>query len=228
VVGLIKKFKCELRSWENIYQLSRKLSEKIIGCGFKPDIIIGLARGGWVPSRNLCDFLGVKDLISLKVEHWGVTASPDGKAKMKYPLKVDLSGKKVLLVDDITDTGESLKLTKEFVGRMRPAELKTATLQYMTNSNFTPDFYAETIDAEKNWTWIIYPWNVTEDLCNLIGNLVNHNSVIKIDGVRHGLKDTYQLEVNADLLDRIMREMERREIVERIEKDVLKWKGATK
>ncbi len=225
---MIKKFKCELRSWENIYQLSRGLSEKIIGSGFKPDIIIGLARGGWVPSRNLCDFLGVKDLISLKVEHWGVTASPDGKAKLKYPLEVDLSGKRVLLVDDITDTGESLKLTKEFVGRMRPMELRTATLQYMTGSNFKPDFYAEAIDSEKDWTWIIYPWNVTEDLCNLIGNLVDHNSAIKMGEVRHGLKDTYQLEVKADLLDRIMREMERRDIVERIEKDVLKWKGGKK
>lgn len=225
---MIKKFRCELRSWENIYQLSRRLSEKIIESRFKPDMIIGLARGGWVPSRNLCDFLGVKDLISLKVEHWGVTASPDGKAKLKYPFEVDLSGKNVLLVDDITDTGESLKLTKEFVGKMGPEELKTAALQYMTGSNFTPDFYAETIDSEKDWTWIIYPWNVTEDLCNLIGNLVNHNSTLRMDEVRRGLKDTYQLEVDAGLLDRIMREMERRDIVERIERDVLKWKGELK
>ena len=59
-------------------------------------------------SRVLCDYLGVKDLVSLKIEHWGVTATPDGKAQIKYPFDIDLTGKNVLVVDDITDTGESM------------------------------------------------------------------------------------------------------------------------
>ena len=104
-------FECQVMDWNLFYRLARQVADKINSSGYKPDIIIGLARGGWVLARVLCDFVGVKDLVSLKVEHWGVTATPDGTAKLKYPLNVDLTGKKVLVVDDITDTGESMRVT---------------------------------------------------------------------------------------------------------------------
>ncbi|MDP7207114.1 MAG: phosphoribosyltransferase, partial [Candidatus Bathyarchaeota archaeon] len=62
--------------WYRFQLLAEKTARKVVDSGYKPDIIVGLARGGWVLSRVLCDYLGVKDLVSLKVEHWGVTATP--------------------------------------------------------------------------------------------------------------------------------------------------------
>ena len=73
-----EKFECEVMDWDLFYELSKKTADKIIKSRFKPDFMVGLARGGWVLSRVLCDFIGVKDLVSLKVEHWGITATPDG------------------------------------------------------------------------------------------------------------------------------------------------------
>jgi len=114
------KFNCEVMDWELFYRLSKTVSKKIRDSNYTPDLIVGLARGGWVLARVLCDLLGVKDLVSLKVEHWGMTATPDGKAKLKYPFQIDLTGKRILVVDDITDTGESMMLAVEHVRTMNP------------------------------------------------------------------------------------------------------------
>ena len=161
------KFECELMSWSRFSELSENVAEKINASGYKPDFMVGLARGGWVLSRVLCDYLGVKDLVSLKVEHWGVTATPDGKASIKYAFDIDLSGKKVLVVDDITDTGESLTVAVDYVGKKNPAMVKTAALLHIEGSKFTPYFYGE----EIKWRWVVFPWNVVEDLCNIIPKL---------------------------------------------------------
>ena len=108
-------FECEIMSWELFNTLAKNVATKIKDSGYNPDFIVGLARGGWVLSRVLCDYIGVKDLVSLKVEHWGVTATQDGKAQIKYPFDIDLAGRRVLIVDDITDTGESMLIAEEYV-----------------------------------------------------------------------------------------------------------------
>ena len=121
-------FECQVMDWNMFYKLAKQVAKKVNNSGYKPDIIVGLARGGWVLARVLCDFVGVKDLVSLKVEHWGVTATPDGTAKLRNEINVDLTGKKVLVVDDITDTGESVKVATEYIKSLGPAEVRTASL----------------------------------------------------------------------------------------------------
>ena len=80
-----------------------------------------IARGGLVPSRMVADYLFKKDLLSIKTEHWGLTATMDGKAVLKEKLNYDITGKKVLIVDDITDTGESMKLSYNYIKSLNPA-----------------------------------------------------------------------------------------------------------
>ena len=67
---------CRLVNWEDIQTWSEKVAEKVRVSGYLPDIIVGITRGGWVPARILCDVMGIKNLYSLKTEHWGVTAAP--------------------------------------------------------------------------------------------------------------------------------------------------------
>jgi len=216
---MAEEIRCEMRSWENVYLNSRKLSEGIKKAGYQPDIIIGLARGGWVPARNLCDFLGVKDLVSLKMEHWGVTATPDGEAKVKFPLRMDMTGRKVLVVDDCSDTGKSLVEARKYIRTLHPKEVRTATMQIFdtTPEEGIPDFWAERIP----WVWVIYPWNMTEDLINLISKLLGRNGKMHIENIRKGLEEEFRVGVDASQLKEIMLESERRKMVMRIvgEKD---------
>ena len=169
------KFECELMDWKLFDQLAETVAEKIINSGYNPNIIVGIARGGWVLSRILCDYMGVKDLLSLKVEHWGITATPDGKAQLKWPLKIALDGRRVLVVDDITDTGESMTVAIEYLKTLNPGEIRSATLRHIKGSKFIPDYFGD----EITWRWVIFPWNYTEDMCNILPNVLERNRDIE-------------------------------------------------
>jgi hypoxanthine phosphoribosyltransferase len=201
-----EKFECEVMDWDLFYELSMKTADKIIASGFKPDFMVGLARGGWVLSRVLCDFLGVKDLVSLKVEHWGVTATPDGSAQIKYPFQIELRGRKVLIVDDITDTGESMKVAKKYVETMNPLIVKTATLRTITGSKFRPDYFGD----EISWRWVVFPWNFNEDMCNIVPKAAADGA--PLEEVVRRLKANNKLDLSVSVVERILQEAKRRKI----------------
>lgn len=90
-----ESFDCYMVSWDEAYRLGKAIARKIKESGFDPDLVIGVARGGLVPARIVCDFLLKKDLACVKVEHWGIAATL-GTAKIKYPLPVDVTGKSSL------------------------------------------------------------------------------------------------------------------------------------
>ncbi|MGD8565373.1 MAG: phosphoribosyltransferase [Candidatus Bathyarchaeota archaeon] len=189
--------------WNLFYNLSKSVAKKIRSSGYEPDILIGLARGGWVLARVLCDLVGVKDLVSLKVEHWGVTATPNGKAKLKYPFNIDLTGKRVLVVDDITDTGESMNVAVEYVQSLNPDEIKTATLRHITNSKFTPDYFAE----EIAWRWVIFPWNFTEDMCNIVSKILKAMNSHDAAQVNSELKRLHKVDISEEEVEEIIHEL---------------------
>lgn len=162
------QFRAKLVSWSEIEMWCRNIGKQAIKSGFIPEAIIGLSRGGLVPARMLSDRMWIKDLYAVKTEHWGFTASRDGKAVLKKQGDPDIKGKRVLIVDDITDTGESMKLAYDYVKSLSPSEIRTSAMLHITRSNFKPDFYSEEVNEEK-WAWFIFPWNVYEDLDNLIG-----------------------------------------------------------
>lgn len=157
----------KLVSWEEIVEWSRGLAEKIRESGFQPDVIVAVARGGYVPARLLADFLDVSNMLSVQSQHWVEAAKAAEKAILKYPYKVDLSGSKVLLVDDIVDTGETLLLARDFILReWSPGEVKIAALQWISPvAKFKPDYYHLEV---KEWTWFQYPWTRLEDLQQFI------------------------------------------------------------
>ena len=197
-------FDCEIMDWELFHSLANETARKIIESGYNPDFMVGLARGGWVLSRVLCDFLGVKDLVSLKVEHWGVTATPDGKAQIKYPFDIDLTGRRVLVVDDITDTGESLKLAANYVITKNPAEVRTATLRHIIGSKFTPDYYGD----EITWRWVVFPWNYVEDLCNIVPKVAGEGATLS--EMSEKLKANFDIDVREEKISEILDEIKRR------------------
>ncbi|MEM1597508.1 MAG: phosphoribosyltransferase [Pyrobaculum sp.] len=165
------KIPVKVVSFDEIVQWSRLLADKIRASGWQPDVIVAIARGGYVPARLLCDWLGVSDLVSVQVVHWPAAAQVAEKAYVKYPLNVDLSGKRVLVVDDIVDTGDSVELAKKTVEECcRPKEVRTAALQVITTvTKYMPDYYAVEV---REWVWFAYQWNAVEDAAGFIMKIV--------------------------------------------------------
>jgi len=169
------KVNTKLVKWEEVVEWCRRLAEVISASGYKPDLVVAIARGGYVPARLLCDFLDVHDLVSLQVLHWGRAAEITAVAHVKYPYDLDLSGKRVLLVDDIVDTGDSVIVARDFIlSRWRPAELKVAAMQWISPvAKIKPDFYVEEV---REWIWYQYPWTRAEDTTNFIERIVTERA----------------------------------------------------
>jgi hypoxanthine phosphoribosyltransferase len=159
---------CILATWEEVYRLCRELARRLRESGAPIDMIVAIARGGYIPGRLLSDMLGISDLTSLKIEHY-LGAQKQREALVRYPLNADISGRNVLLLDDICDSGDTFAVAVEHLRRSgTPRSLHTAAMQLKTVSEFVPDHYAETV---SEWRWIIYPWAVNEDLSDLIDQM---------------------------------------------------------
>jgi len=156
--------RCQLVAWDEVWGLARELAMRLAADGFLPDILVAIGRGGWAPGRLLSDFLGNPNLTDLKVEHY-VGTRKQGAARIRYPLRADLQGQQVLVVDDVTDTGASLRLALEHIRPQRPSLVRTLVLHHKAASPFVPDYFAREL---VEWRWVIYPWALIEDLGALI------------------------------------------------------------
>jgi hypothetical protein len=156
---------CEVITWNRFYALARRLAQRVLDSGYRPDAIVAIGRGGYMPARILSDFLGIMDLTSFKIEHYTATQK-SRRAVVRYPLSADLTGRRVLLVDDVSDSGDTFTTALEHVrGCGTPTQVRTAVLHHKTVSRYDPDYYVHRV---VKWRWIIYPWAIAEDLGNLI------------------------------------------------------------
>ena len=105
--------------WEDINILVEDLCHTITSSGVQIKSITGIERGGLIPA--------------VMISH---------KLNIPYVTKIN---KDTLVIDDICDTGETLKNTVAGY---------TATLHYKPTASFTPDFYAKQVGTE----WLVYPW----------------------------------------------------------------------
>jgi len=208
----VESFKCRLVTFDEIAKWTIDVARQIQDCRCKPTVIVGLTRGGWVPARLLCDHLHVKKLYAVKTEHWGVTANQDGKALLTQELNAPIDGESVLIVDDITDTGESLKLALSHLEKMNPKEVRTATLLHISHSKVEPDFYSVRV-PEEDWTWFIFPWNLHEDLRTLLPKTLQVGKTE--EDIVLAFKQQFQIDVPEALVRSTLKDLEAEEKVRR-------------
>lgn len=191
------EFRAKIVTWNDIERWCTALREEIKK-DYHPEAIIGLSRGGLVPARILSDSLLIKDLYAVKTEHWGITATMDGRTVLKDTGKLDITGKNVLVVDDITDTGESMEVATEFLRGMDPAEIRTATMLHISHSRIVPDYYAEEVTSD-NWTWFTFPWNIFEDLFNLSSKILDRK--MTTEEISGKFKESFDLAIDPRILE---------------------------
>jgi len=194
--------RCRRTTWSDVDRWADRLADAIRAADAVPETVVALARGGWVPGRLLCDRLGVRRLLSLRAQHWGLTATRDGTAQLTEGLSGSARGEKILVVDDITDTGESLRLATEHVATHVPSRLETAAFLHIGHSKFVPTYFAEEIPRDQ-WVWVVFPWNYWEDLAALATRAAELGR--GIETVRETLRTRSGLDVPLEDLERVAR-----------------------
>ncbi len=145
----------ETLTWETFGEASRELARMIAEDGFRPDLILAIARGGLFIAGALGYALSVKNLYQMNIEFYnGVGSTLDMPVMLPpVPSAVDFSEKKVLIADDVADTGRTLKLVHGFVAD-HVADVRSAVVYEKPGSLVKCDYV-----WKRTNLWINFPWS---------------------------------------------------------------------
>ena len=145
----------EVLPWGGVGDATRELAQRIADDGFRPEVVIAIARGGLLVGGALAYALGVKSCGSINVElYTGVDETLPEPLVLPPHLDGDsLAGKRVLLADDVSQSGLTLQLAVEILTRMG-AEVRTACFYTKPQTVFAPDWSWRDTDR-----WIVFPWS---------------------------------------------------------------------
>jgi uncharacterized protein len=190
----------QLIGLEEVVQACDRVAQVVVDAGVEVDTIVAVARGGFMPARFLCDFLDVSRLLSIRVRHYGAGAHAAGGATVEYPLGGDIAGRRVLLVDDVNDSGETLQAALPYLRDQSPAVLHTVVLHEKAATACPADFKAEVI---REWRWLLYPWAVVEDVGQFIRDM---DPVPQTrEAIREALEACHGLTLSPAQLERVIR-----------------------
>ncbi len=149
----------EAPTWDEIYDMLLKLARRVRNSGFSPEVIVGVSRGGWPPARIMSDLLENQNLANVRVVFYQDIGVRNKRPVITQPVTSRVKGKRVLVVDDVSDTGRSLRVVYTHLKRKRAGKIKVCTLYLKPGSVFTPHFY-----ARKTTKWVIFPWERLESI----------------------------------------------------------------
>ena len=145
----------EILSWPSFGLSGRELAQQVAESGWIPDIILAIARGGLLPAGALGYALSIKNVFVVSVEYYtGVDQRLDFPVMLPPQLNlVDIKDSRVLIVDDVADTGHTLKAVLEFVGAT-VSEARTCVIYEKPHSVVKCDYVWKTTER-----WIDFPWS---------------------------------------------------------------------
>jgi len=145
----------ERMHWSEVGPAARTLAERILDDGYRPDMLLSIARGGLVVGGALAYALDLKNTFTMNVEFYvGVDERlPVPMILPPVPELVDLDEARVLIADDVADTGGTLALVKGFCAG-RVAETRAAVLYEKPRSIVRCEYVWRRTDR-----WIDFPWS---------------------------------------------------------------------
>ncbi|MDQ3385945.1 MAG: phosphoribosyltransferase [Actinomycetota bacterium] len=145
----------EILSWQAFGDATRALAQEVADSGFRPDVVLAIARGGLTVAGAVAYALGVKNCFAMNVElYTGVEQRLQVPVVLPPTLDLmDLAGLRVLVADDVADTGTTLQLVQRVIGE-HVADARTVVLYQKPNSIITPDYAWRSTER-----WIDFPWS---------------------------------------------------------------------
>lgn len=159
----------EVLSYDLFGVAVREIAQQVVDSGYEPDLVLSIARGGLGLGMGLGYALDVKNLSAVNVEFYtGVGETLDVPMMLPpTPAAVDLTGLKVLIADDVADSGKTLEVVQAFCAG-HVAEARSAVIY---EKPWT------VIHAEYVWRrtdrWIDFPWSSTPPLVNRHGGMAH-------------------------------------------------------
>jgi len=141
----------EYLDWHKIDEAVWTLADVILK-EYKPDLLIGISRGGLAPSVRFSHITRLP-LRIMGFKFYKSIGKTQEKPEITIPLTENIENKKILVIDDVADTGETLAEVKRYLEEKNPAEVRVAVIVKKPTSIFDPDYYIMFTDK-----WIVFPW----------------------------------------------------------------------
>ena len=149
---MIKK---KIYTWRDVEKMCSQILVQLYNSEWRPDYIVGITRGGNVPATILSNMTGIRcEAVKVALRDGESGKTGDSIAWMADDAKL---GKNILVVDDINDTGATLKLIERAVDK-KEIKIYFASLIENNSSAFKVDFRGKIIDKSLNPSWIVFPW----------------------------------------------------------------------
>jgi len=142
-------------SWPEYGNLAQALAEKVGSGGKRFDLVVGIARGGMPVAMVVADHLNASiDFINVK-SYFGI--GERGTPKILSTLTHEIGGKSILIVDDLVDQGDTMKVVEGYLSARGPKLLEVAVLFKKPWTKFEPNYYLEVVDR-----WVVFPFEMSE------------------------------------------------------------------
>jgi hypoxanthine phosphoribosyltransferase len=145
----------EILGWDQFGEASRELARDVLVSGFEPEVVVAIARGGLLLAGSISYALGVKNCGALNVEFYTGVGTRLPEPIMRPPLldEAALTGKRVLLVDDVSDSGRTLAMVDQLL-RASGADVRTVVLYTKPGTVHEPHY-----TWRRTSRWIDFPWS---------------------------------------------------------------------
>ncbi|MER6104772.1 phosphoribosyltransferase [Streptomyces sp. NPDC001832] len=156
-------------TYEGFGHAVRELAQTVADDGFEPDVVLSIARGGVFVAGGLAYALDCKNIHLVNVEFYtGVGTTLEMPVMLApVPNVVDFSDKKVLIADDVADTGKTLKLVRDFCIE-HVAEVRSAVIYEKSHSLVKCEYVWKRTDR-----WINFPWSVDKPVVRRGGQVLD-------------------------------------------------------
>lgn len=151
--------------WSRAIRMCYKLAELVLESGLEFDALVTISRGGLIPGRVVSDVLNIDEFYTIRAKLWGVYGKLYDKPMVKIYEQIDVLNKRVLVIDEVVDSGLTMINIVNILNQYGAKLVKTGVLHYKLTSIHKPDYYVEEI---KEWVWIFYPWSLSETLYGLM------------------------------------------------------------
>ena len=144
-------------SWADRIEGINAIGESILASSWTPTAILAITRGGLIPATILAYMLDVRRIHTVRVQHYDnrnnrLESGPQFVEETRPFGALDIHTERLLIVDDIIDTGETLKLVRR-AAHDHADEVKVAALYVRSDQKRSADWYWKIADK-----WVVFPW----------------------------------------------------------------------
>lgn len=154
-------------TYNSIHQAVKGLAERITASDFDPDVIVAIGSGGFIPARIMKTFIN-RPIFAVGISYYGIDNKPAGTPqKIQWIDEVEqkLSGKNVLLIDEVDDTRATLSYCVQELLRHSPKEIAVLVIHNklkQKDADFPKEIQRYYPAIEVGDRWIKYPWDAED------------------------------------------------------------------